>query len=94
MFFIKQLLSFCKLYSFYEELPEEFLGETGVDSYQYQNIFDFPQYQRRKERVREGSSRKDFSAMKLMHFCDLKIQQRFRLQEEKKATKAKNHLIF
>ena len=89
MFVTKQLLSFCKLYSFFEELPEEVLDETEVDSYQYQNIFDLPQSQRRKEHVRKGSSRKIFSAMKLMDFWDLKIQQRFRLQEEKKLRKRK-----
>ena len=29
----KQTTSFCKLYSFYEEIPEEFLDETDVDSF-------------------------------------------------------------
>ena len=29
----KQIPSLCKLYSFYEEKPEEFLDETDVDSY-------------------------------------------------------------
>ena len=29
----KQIPSLCKLYSFYEELREEFLDETNVDSY-------------------------------------------------------------
>ena len=29
----KQFSSLCKLYSFYEEIPEEFLDETNVDSY-------------------------------------------------------------
>ena len=28
----KQNPSLCKLYSFYEELPEDFLDETDVDS--------------------------------------------------------------
>ena len=35
----KQLPSLCKLFSFYDELPEEFLDETDVDSYFYHNIF-------------------------------------------------------
>ena len=30
--------SLCKLYSFDQELPEEFLDETDVDSYFYHNI--------------------------------------------------------
>ena len=41
----KQFPSLCKLYSFYEEIPEEFLDETDVDSYFYHNIFDFSQSQ-------------------------------------------------
>ena len=28
----KQISIFCKLYSIYEEIPEEFLDETDVDS--------------------------------------------------------------
>ena len=28
----KQIPILCKLYSFYEEIPEEFLYETDVDS--------------------------------------------------------------
>ena len=36
----KQFPSLCKLYSFYEEIPEEFLDETDVDSYFHHNIFD------------------------------------------------------
>ena len=36
----KQFPSLCKLYSFNEEILEEFLDGTDVDSYFYQNIFD------------------------------------------------------
>ena len=36
----KQFSSSCKLYSFYEELPEEFLCETEVVSCFYQKKFD------------------------------------------------------
>ena len=39
----KQLPSLCKLYSFYEEISEEFLDETDVGSYFYHNIFDISQ---------------------------------------------------
>ena len=41
----KQIPSLCKLYSFYEEIPEEFLDGTDVDSYFYHNIFDNSQSQ-------------------------------------------------
>ena len=77
----KQIPSSCKLYSIYEEIPEEFLDETDVDSYFYHNIFDIPQSQRRIVRVSRGSNNKSF-AIKLFQFCDLKTQQRYILQEE------------
>ena len=38
----KQIPSSCKLYSFYEEIPEEFLDETDVDSYFYTTFLIFP----------------------------------------------------
>ena len=77
----KQLLSLCKLYSFYEEIPEEFLDETDVDSYFYLNIFDISQSHHRKVRKSIGSNKNSF-AIKLIQFCDLKTQQRYILQEE------------
>ena len=78
---IKQIPSLCKLYLFYEEIPEEFLDETDVDSYFYHNIFDISQSQHRIVRVSRGSNKKSF-AIKLFQFCDLKTQQRYILQEE------------
>ena len=77
----KQIPSLCKLYSVYEEIPEEFLDETDVDSYFYHNIFDISQSQHRKVRVSRGSNKKSF-AIKFFQFCDLKTQQRYILQEE------------
>ena len=77
----RQVPSLCKLYSFYEEIPEEFLDETDVDSYLYHNIFDISQSQHRIVRVSRGSNKKSF-AFKLFQFCDLKTQQRYILQEE------------
>ena len=62
----KQIPSLCKLYSFYEELPEESLDETDVDSYFY-IIFDICQSQHRKVRVSRGSNKKTF-AIKLFQF--------------------------
>ena len=76
----KHIPSLCKLYSFYEETPEEFLDETDVDSCFYHNIFDISQSQHRIVRVSRGSNKKSF-AIKLFQFCDLKIQQRYILQE-------------
>ena len=36
----KQISSLCNLYSVYEEIPEEYLDETDLDSYFYHNILD------------------------------------------------------
>ena len=77
----KQIPSLCKLYSFYEEIPEEFLDQTDVDSYSYHNILDNSQSLHRLVRVSKGSNKKSF-AFKVFHFCDSKLQQRFFLQEE------------
>ena len=67
----KQIASLCKLHSFYEELPEEFLDETDVDSYFYHNIFDISQSQHRIVRVSRGSNKKPF-AIKLFVFLQFK----------------------
>ena len=77
----KQIPIVCKLYSFYEEIPEEFLDETDVDSYFYHNIFDISQSQHQIVRVSRSSNKKSF-AINLFQFCDLKTQQRYNLQEE------------
>ena len=77
----KQIPSLCKLYSLFEDITEEFLDETDVDSYFYLNFFDISQSQHRVVRVGRGSNKKSF-AIKLFQFCDLKTQQRYILQEE------------
>ena len=77
----KQISSLCKLYSVYEEIPEEILDETDVDSYLYHNILDISQSNHRIVRVGKGSNKRSF-AFKVFHFCDSKLQQRFILREE------------
>ena len=77
----KQISSLCKLYSVYEEIPEEFLDETDVDSYFYHNILDISQSHNRIVRVSKGSNKKSF-AFKVFQFCDSKLQERFILKEE------------
>ena len=84
----KQISSLCKLYSVYEEIPEEFLDETDVDSYFYHNILDISQSHNRKVRVSKGSNKKSF-AFKVFHFWDSKLQQRFILKEEVSISKNK-----
>ena len=70
-----------KLYSFNEEIPEEFLGETDLDSYFYHKIFGYSQSQHRIVRVSRGSNKKSF-ANNLFKFCDLKTQQPYIFQEK------------
>ena len=77
----KKISSLCKLYSVYEEKPDDFLDETDVDSYFYHNILDLSQSHHRTDRVSKGSNKKSF-AFKLFQFCDSKLQQRFILKEE------------
>ena len=77
----KQISSLCKLYLIYEEISEELLDETDVDSYLYHDILDISQSHNRIVRVSKGSSKKSFS-FEVFHFCDSKFQQRFILKEE------------
>ena len=77
----KQISSLCKLFSVYEEIPEELLDETDVDSYYYHNILDISQSHHRIVRVSKKSNKKSFE-FKVFHFCDSKLQQRFILKEE------------
>ena len=73
--------SSCKLYSVYDEIPEEFLDKTDVDRYFYHNSLDNSQSHHRIVRVSKGSNKMSF-AFKVFHFCDSKLQQRFILKEE------------
>ena len=77
----KRISSLCKLYSAYEEIPEEFLDKTDVDSYFYHNFLDISQSHNRIVRDSKGSNKKSF-AFKVFQFCDSKLQQRFILKEE------------
>ena len=79
---VKKLIpSLSKLYTVYEEIPEQFLDETDVDNYFYHNICDIYPSHHRIVRVSRGINNNKF-AVKLFHFCDKKTQQRFILQEE------------
>ena len=77
----KQISSLCKIYSVYEEIPDEFMDGTDADSYFYHNILDISQSHHRIFRVSKGSNKKYF-AFKVFCFCDSKLQQRFFLKEE------------
>ena len=83
----KQIPSFCKLYSFYEEIPEEFSDETDVDCYFYHNTSDISQSQHRIVRVSRELNKKSF-AIKLFQFCYLEKKHRYILQEEVNISKS------
>ena len=70
----KQISTLCKNYSVYEEIPEEFLVETDVDSYGYHNILGTSQSHHRIVRVSKGFNKMSF-AFKVFRFCDSKLQQ-------------------
>ena len=76
----KQICSLCKLYSIYEEKPEEFLDETDAYRYFYHNTFGISQSNHRIVRVSKGSNKKSF-AFKVSHFRESRLQQRFILKE-------------
>ena len=57
----KQISSLCKLYSVYEEIPDEILDETDLDSYFYHNILDISQSHHRIVRISKGSNKKSFA---------------------------------
>ena len=85
----KQISSLCKLYSLYEEIPEEFLDETNVDSCFCHNILDISQSHYGIVRVSKGSNKKSF-AFKVFQFCDSKLQQQCILKEEVSISKKEN----
>ena len=77
----KQISRLCKLYSVYEEIPENCLDEIDVDSCFYHNILDISKSHHRIVRVSKGSNKKS-SAFDVFHFCNSKLQQRLILKEE------------
>ena len=85
----KQIYSLCKLYSVYEEIPEEFLDKRDVYSYFFHIILDISQSHNRIVRVSKGSNRKSF-AFKVFQFCYSKLQQRFILKEDVNISKNEN----
>ena len=89
----KQISSLWKLYSIYEEKPEENLDETDVDSYFYHNILEISQSYNRIVRVSKGSNRKSF-AFEVFQFCDSKLQQRFILKEVVSISKKKKLSLY
>ena len=77
----KQIPSLSKLYTNYEEIPENFPHQNDVHSYFYHNTLDNAPIDNRIVRVSKGSNKKNF-AFKLLRFCNLENQQKFILEEE------------
>ena len=88
----KQISSLCKIYSVYEEKPEETSEETDVDSYFFHNILDISESHHRTVRVDKVSNKKSF-AFKVFRFCDSKLQQRYFLREEVSTSKKENKTL-
>ena len=82
----KQISSLCKIYSVYEETPEESLEETDVDSYFSHNILDISESHQRIVRVDKVSNKKSF-AFKVFRFCVSKLQQGYILKNEASTSK-------
>ena len=55
----KQIPSFSKKYTIYDDVPESFLDEPDVDSYFYHNILDLALIDNRIARVSKGSNKKN-----------------------------------
>ena len=53
----KQIPSPCKLYSFYEEILEEFLDETDVDSFFTTTFLTFPSPSIKKHELAEAPTK-------------------------------------
>ena len=81
MFVKNELPRVCELFSSYEEIPQKTLDGTDLVGNMYHIIFDISQSRHRKVRIAKSSNKMSF-ASKLFHFCDLKTQQLFILQEE------------
>ena len=77
----KQISSLSKLYTIYEEVRERFVDETDVASCFYHKILEIALIDNRIGRVSESSNQNVF-AFKLFHFCNLKNQQNFFLEED------------
>ena len=77
----KQISSLSKLYTIYEEVRERFVDETDVDSCFYHKILEIALIDNRIGRVSKSSNKNVF-AFKLFHFCNLKNQQNFFLEED------------
>ena len=83
----KQISSLYNLYSVYEELPEELLDETDVESYFYLNNLDISQSYHRIVEISKVSNKKSLHSK--CSILQSKLQQRVILKEEASISKKK-----
>ena len=76
-----QLPTLSKLYSIYEEIPEDLLDETDIDSYFYNSILSITRKENHLVRFSKTSNKNSFNP-KVFEFDCSTIQQRYSLSEE------------
>ena len=81
-----QLRALRKLYSIYEEIPEDFLDETDIDSYFFYNLLNISIVEGRLLRVSRSSKTNSFS-FKDFKFDSSKLKQRYFHAQEITVTK-------
>ena len=77
----KQIPSWSKCYTIYEEVPGSFSDETDVDSYFYHNILDIARIVNRIVRISKGSNRK-FLLLNFFSFATWKINKDYFLNRK------------
>ena len=75
-----------KLYSIYEEIPENFLDETDIDSYFFYYLLNISTVEGRLLRVSRSSNKNSFT-FKVFKFDSSKLKQRYFLAQELTVTK-------
>ena len=70
-----------KLYSIYEEIPEDLLDEADIDSYFYHSILNITKKEDRLVRLSKTSNKNSFN-LKVFKFDCSTIQQKYSLSEE------------
>ena len=76
-----QLPTLSKLYSIYEEIPEDLLDEADIDSYFYHSILNITKKENRLVRLSKTSNKNSFN-FKVFKFDCSTIQQKYSLSEE------------
>ena len=76
-----QLPTLSKLYSIYEEIPEDLLDEADIDSYFYHAILNITKKENRLVRLSRTSNKNSFNLKVFIFDCST-IQQKYSLSEE------------